>query len=166
MTVSIERRALRGCGPSPGVGPARLAAPPHRSRHSPPRRSPRGRHLASASCSRKPPRTEGSTAPFQQGLRELGYVEGQNLVIEWRWTEGKPDRLADVMAELIRLRVDVIVVGGGGAARAAWEATKTIPVVFVGVRDPVGYGFVASLARASGNVTGLSSMVSSELAGK
>jgi putative ABC transport system substrate-binding protein len=85
---------------------------------------------------------------FRQGLRELGYVEGKNIVVEYRHTEGKPDRLPGLSAELVRLKVDVIVAGGGGGAiSAAKEATKTIPVVMPMAIDPVGQGFVTSLAR-------------------
>jgi putative ABC transport system substrate-binding protein len=92
---------------------------------------------------------------FSQGLRELGYVEGKNIVIEWRYAEGKLERLPDLAAELVGLKVDVIVAGGTPAARAAKEATTTIPIVMSG-GDPVRAGIVASLARPGGNVTGLS----------
>ena len=102
---------------------------------------------------------------FRQGLRELGYVEGKNIVIEWRYAEGKPDRLPALAAELVRLKVDVIVTGGPKATRAAKEATATIPIVMAQDRDPVGNGFVASLARPGGNITGLSNLAP-ELSGK
>jgi putative ABC transport system substrate-binding protein len=92
---------------------------------------------------------------FTQGLRELGYVEGKNIVIEWRYAEGRLERLPDLAAELVGLKVDVIVAGGTPAARAAKEATTTIPIVMSG-GDPVRAGIVASLARPGGNVTGLS----------
>jgi putative ABC transport system substrate-binding protein len=91
---------------------------------------------------------------FRQGLRQLGYVEGKNIVIEWRYAEGKLDRLAALAAELVRLKVDVIVTGGQGATRPANEATKTIPIVMTQDPDPVRNGFVASLARPGGNITG------------
>ena len=102
---------------------------------------------------------------FRQGLRELGYVEGKNIVIEWRHHEGKLDRLPALAAELVRLKVDVIVTAGPPAARAAKEATVAIPIVMMQVGDPVGSGFVASLARPGGNITGLSSLAP-ELSGK
>jgi putative ABC transport system substrate-binding protein len=93
---------------------------------------------------------------FRQGLRELGWVEGQNLAIELRYAEGQPDRLSDLAAEFVRLKVDVIVVGNPLAARAAQQATLELPIVIVAVGDAVGLGLVASLARPGGNLTGLS----------
>jgi putative tryptophan/tyrosine transport system substrate-binding protein len=102
---------------------------------------------------------------FRQGLRELGYVEGKNIVIEWRSAEGKFDRLPALAAELVRLKVDIIVTGGGATTRAVKEATTTIPIVMAQDGDPVGNGFVASLARPGGNITGLSSLAP-ELSGK
>ena len=87
---------------------------------------------------------------FRQGLRELGYVEGQNLVIEYRYAEGRDERLPDFAAELVRLKVDVIVAGGAAAIRAAQHATRTIPIVMAGNADPVAQGFVTSLARPGG----------------
>jgi putative ABC transport system substrate-binding protein len=106
-----------------------------------------------------------SAKEFRQGLRELGYVEGKNIIIEWRSAEGTVDRLPALAAELVRLKVDVIVTGGGRATRAAKAATKTIPIVMAQVPDPVGDGFVASLARPGGNITGLSAL-GPELSGK
>ena len=102
---------------------------------------------------------------FRQGLRELGYVEGKNIVIEWRHHEGKLDRLPALAAELVRRKVDIIITVGAPAARAAKEATVTIPIVMMRVGDPVGSGFVASLARPGGNITGLSGLAP-ELSGK
>jgi putative ABC transport system substrate-binding protein len=102
---------------------------------------------------------------FRQGLRELGYVEGKNIVIEWRHHEGKVDRLPALAAELVRLKVDIIITVGPPAARAAKEATVTSPIVMMQVGDPVGSGFVASLARPGGNITG-SSTLAPELSGK
>jgi putative ABC transport system substrate-binding protein len=102
---------------------------------------------------------------FRQRLRELGYVEGKNIIIEWRSAEGKLDHLPALAADLVRLKVDVIVTGGGRATRTAKEATNTIPIVMAQVPDPVGDGFVASLARPSGNITGLSAL-GPELSGK
>jgi putative ABC transport system substrate-binding protein len=95
---------------------------------------------------------------FEQRLRELGYVEGQNVVIEYRWAEGKPDRLPELAADLVRLRVDVIAAAGNPSIIALKGATQTIPIVMVVVGDPVGMGFVRSLDRPGGNVTGLSNL--------
>jgi putative ABC transport system substrate-binding protein len=92
---------------------------------------------------------------FQQGLRETGYVEGQNLAIEWRFADGEPERLAALLADLVARPVDILVVEGMPAAHAAHAATTTIPIVMTG-GDPVGSGLAASLARPGGNVTGLS----------
>jgi ABC-type uncharacterized transport system substrate-binding protein len=101
---------------------------------------------------------------FRQGLRDLGYVEGKNIVIEYRWAEGKNERLPDLAADLVRLGVAVIVPGGNAATRAAKSATQTIPIVMQS-GDPVGTGLVASLARPGGNITGLSYLVT-DLSGK
>src|SRR5262245_8508489 len=102
---------------------------------------------------------------FQRGLRELGYVEGRNIVIEYRFADGKFDRLAALAAELVQLNVDVIVSLVTQASLAAKNATKTIPIVIVSVGDPVGAGLVASLARPGANVTGNSGMTT-EVIGK
>jgi ABC-type uncharacterized transport system substrate-binding protein len=95
---------------------------------------------------------------FRQGLREFGYVEGKNIVIEWRSAEGKLDRLPALAAELVHLRVDVIVTAGPIPTRSAKEATVTIPIVMTQDTDPVGNGFVASLARPGGNISGLATL--------
>ncbi len=92
------------------------------------------------------------------GLRELGYVEGKNIIIEYRWAEGKYERLPGLAAELVQMKVDVIVASSAVAIRAAQQATTTIPIVMVGTSDPVSSGFVASLARPGRNITGLSNM--------
>ena len=92
---------------------------------------------------------------LRQGLRELGYVEGRTAVIEWRWWEGNPERLRDMVAEMVRLNLDVIVVGGSEATKAMKEATRSIPIVFVGPSYPVEEGLVASFARPGGNITGI-----------
>jgi ABC-type uncharacterized transport system substrate-binding protein len=105
------------------------------------------------------------TEAFRQGLRDLGYVEGKNIAIEWRFAEGKPDRIPGLVAELVHLKVDVIVTGGSFATGAAKEATSTIPVVMMQDSDPVGNGYVGSLARPGGNITGLSTLAP-ELSGK
>ena len=102
---------------------------------------------------------------FRQGLRELGYVEGKNIVVEYRYAEGNLDRLPGLAAELVRLKIDVIVTGGGPNTRAAKEATTTIPIVMAQDGDPVANGFVASLARPGGNITGLANLAP-ELMGK
>jgi ABC-type uncharacterized transport system substrate-binding protein len=109
--------------------------------------------------------TSARREAFSQGLRELGYVEGKNLVIELRSAEGKLDRLPALAAELVRLKVDIIVSAGLGPTRAAKEATNTIPIVMTNEGDPVGTGIVASLARPGGNITGLSTLAP-ELNGK
>jgi putative tryptophan/tyrosine transport system substrate-binding protein len=96
------------------------------------------------------------TAAFLQRLRELGWIEGRNLAVEYRWAEGRDQRAAELAAELVRRKVDIIVVNGTPQILAAKEATSTIPVVFVGAGDPLGTDLVASLARPGGNLTGLS----------
>jgi len=107
----------------------------------------------------RPPSGPGHIA-FRQGLRELGYVEGQNLVIEYRSAKGKPERRAEMAAELVRLKVDVIVTAPSPTLiRAAQRATRTIPIVMSGGNvDPVEAGFVVSLARPGGNITGLTNL--------
>ena len=105
------------------------------------------------------------TEAFRQGLHELGYVEGKNIVIEWRSAEGKADRLPGLAAELVRLKVDIIVSAGPTVTRAAKESTATIPIVMTQDTDPVGSGFVANLARPGGNVSGLATL-SPEISGK
>jgi putative tryptophan/tyrosine transport system substrate-binding protein len=121
-----------------------------------------GRLLSAGSPAAGP---DPSFEAFRQGLRELGYVEGQNVVIADRYAEGSPERLRDLATELVRLPVDVIVAEGAAAIRAAQQATRTIPIVMAATGDPVGQGFVASLARPGGNITGLS-FLSAELPGK
>jgi putative ABC transport system substrate-binding protein len=104
--------------------------------------------------------------PFLQGLKDLGWVEGQNIVIEWRFAGGRAERLPDLAAELVRLRVELIVVPSTPTALAARNATTTIPLVTVGGNDPVTLGLVASLARPGGNITGLTVSFGPEIAGK
>ena len=94
---------------------------------------------------------------FRQGLRELGWIEGQTIAIEYRWAEGKPDRIRALVDELVAAKVDVILVSGPIAIAAAQKATRTIPIVFVVLNDPVAGGFVQSLAHPGGNMTGLAS---------
>jgi putative tryptophan/tyrosine transport system substrate-binding protein len=122
---------------------------------------PRIGYLTGASLSAMSARTEA----FRQGLRELGCVEGKNIVIEYRYGDGKTDRLNQLTAELVRLNVDVIVTGGSPATLSAKEATVTIPIVMASDADPVGSGVVASLARPGGNITGLSTLAT-EISGK
>ena len=102
---------------------------------------------------------------FRKGLRELGYIEGQNLIIEWRFAEEKPERLPTLAAELVALKVEVIVTYTTPAIRAAKQSTTTIPIVMANVGDPIAAGFVESLARPGGNITGLSNL-SPTLGGK
>jgi putative ABC transport system substrate-binding protein len=104
-------------------------------------------------------------APFREGLRNLGYVEGKNIVIEWRWAEGKYERFPSLIAELIASKVEVIVTAGTPATVALKKATTTLPLVMIAVGDPVGTGLIASLAHPGGNLTGLTS-ISPELDGK
>jgi len=103
--------------------------------------------------------------PFREGLRDLGYVEGRNILIEYRWAEGKYERFPALIAELIALKVDVIVTAGTPATLAVKKATTSVPLVMVAVGDPVGTGIVASLGRPGGNITGLTS-ISTEMDGK
>jgi putative ABC transport system substrate-binding protein len=126
-----------------------------------PTKVPRIGYLATVSRSDIAVRIEA----FRQGLRELGYVEGKNIVIEWRFAEGKLDRLPALAAELVRLKVDIIITAGPPVTRAAKEATSTIPIVMTFDPDPVGNGFVASLARPGGNITGLATLAP-EIGGK
>src|ERR1051325_10006391 len=105
------------------------------------------------------------TEAFRQGLRELGYIEQKNILVEYRFAEGALDRLPRLAAELVRLNVEVIVTAGAAATRPAKQATAVIPIVMANDNDPVGSGFVASLARPGGNVTGLSNL-SPEISGK
>jgi putative tryptophan/tyrosine transport system substrate-binding protein len=102
---------------------------------------------------------------FGQGMRELGHVEGKNIVIEYRWAQGKFDRLPELADDLVRLKVEVIVAGGSTSTGAAKKVTTTIPIVMAQVNDPVGSGIVASLSRPGGNITGLSTLAP-EISGK
>src|SRR2546428_9568757 len=127
----------------------------------PPTKLPRVGYLSDES------RSSGfaSFEPIAQGLRELGYLEGRNIVFEHRYAEGKTEILSGLAAELVRLKVDVIVAVGTPATRAAKNATETITIVFTRIADPVALGLVANLARPSGNLTGVS-VLTRELAAK
>ena len=125
-----------------------------------PKKAPKIGYLSTVSPAALSARIEA----FRQGLRDLGYIEGQSIVIEWRFAEGKIDRLPDLAADLVRLKVDVIFAQSTPAVQAAKKATTTVPIVSVSF-DPVGTGLVASLARPGGNVTGLANFTS-ELVGK
>jgi putative tryptophan/tyrosine transport system substrate-binding protein len=118
-------------------------------------------YLSNASASANSDRIDA----FRHGLRDLGYVEGKNIVIEYRYAEGKSDRLSALAAELVRLKVDIIATTGPASTGSAKQATATIPIVMANDDDPIGSGFVASLARPGGNITGLSTL-SPEISGK
>jgi len=122
---------------------------------------PRIGFLGSGSSSAMSLRTEA----FRQGLRDLGYIEGKNIIIDYRYAEGKSDTLPELAAQLVGLKVDIIVTSAAGPIRAAKEASKTIPIVFSSTADPVGDGVVSSLAKPGGNITGLS-LLAPDLNGK
>ena len=112
-----------------------------------------------------PSTSKANVDGFRAGLRDLGYVEGRNYILDFRWGEGRSDRLTELAAELVRAKVDVIVTTGEPAIRAAKQASTTMPIVMGAVGDPVGAGFAASLARPGGNITGVSNLAV-EMAGK
>ena len=126
-----------------------------------PKKVPRIGFQSAASPLAMTPRADA----FRQELRELGYVEGKNIIIEWRYADGKLDRLDEFAAEFVRLKVDVIVTAAPSSTRAAKKATSTIPIVMAWDNDPVANGFIASLARSGENITGLSSLAP-EITGK
>jgi putative ABC transport system substrate-binding protein len=113
-----------------------------------------------------PSEAEHLTSALDEGLRELGYVEGRNVVFERRWAEGRQERLPALAAELVRLNVDVIVTGSNPVIAAVKQATTTIPVVMAASRDPVGAGFIASIGRPGGNITGLTNDPAPAILGK
>ena len=156
------RRSIAGLIFTVALAPA-ILSPPLTTAAQQPAKVHRIGFLSTSSPS--DPRMQRRLEAFRQGLRELGYVEGQNIAIESRWAEGKYDRLPDLAADLVRLKVDVIVAAAAPAIQAAKQATRTIPIVMAIVIDPVATGFVTSLARPGGNVTGLSNMAP-ELVGK
>jgi putative tryptophan/tyrosine transport system substrate-binding protein len=137
-----------------------LAAPPAAEAQQP-ARVPRIGFLGNSTAALEANLVE----PFREGLRDLGYDEGRNVLIEYRWAEAKYERLPALIAELIALKVDVIVTAGTPAALAVKKATTSVPLVMVAVGDPVGTGVVASLARPGGNITGLTS-IAADLEGK
>jgi putative tryptophan/tyrosine transport system substrate-binding protein len=140
-----------------------LVAPLASPAVKPPEKVPRVGYLNPGSAS--DPLRQRRLEAFRQGLRELGYVEGQNIAIEPRWAEGTYERYPALAADLVRLQVDVIVTIGGAATKAAQHATRTIPIVMAVVIDPLGSGLVPSLAHPGGNVTG-HSLMASDLIGK
>jgi putative ABC transport system substrate-binding protein len=141
--------------------PAIIVVISHIAEAQQPKKIQRIGYLAATAAESDLPRFEA----FRQGLRALGYVEGQNIAIESRYTEGKFDQLAALAAELVHLKVDILVAVTTNAALAARNATRTIPIFFFGVTDPVAAGLVDSLARPGGNITGLTN-VASVLSGK
>ena len=136
-----------------------LAVAPLRGRAQQPAKNPRVGVIGERTAS------DSFVVAFRQALRELGYVEGQNIVVEFRSTNGLLDRVPDIARELVRVPVDVLVVGGGVSAQHAKAVTATVPIVFATVGDPVGIGLVASLSRPGGNATGMSNL-QSELGAK
>ena len=144
----MKRRTFLG-----SVAGALLALPLVAAAQKPAVAVPRIAFLTTTSPEDSPnPGVEG----FRQGLRDLGYIEGQTIAIDWRWGRGKTEQFPEYAAEAVRLKVDVIVAANTPAGRAAQTATKTIPIVVPFMSDPVGDGLVASLAHPGGNVTGLS----------
>src|SRR5215472_2918976 len=131
-----------------------------------PKKVPRIGYLSNADAATDSARG-GRAEGIRLALRELGYIEGQNIAVEYRYAEGKVDRAPELAAELVRLKVDIIVVAGGDSwIRAAKNATKTIPIVMMGAgSDPIGAGLIESLARPGGNVTGITLLIG-ELGGK
>src|SRR5438046_1582125 len=127
-----------------------------------PKKIPRIGYLSASSLAALASRTEA----FRRGLSDLGYVEGKNIIIEYRYGDGQLDRVPALAAELARLKVDMIVIAGGNATvSGAKQAIESVPIIMANVQDPVGSGFVASLARPGGNITGLSALTA-DLAGK
>jgi putative tryptophan/tyrosine transport system substrate-binding protein len=161
MTTVSRRQLVHGAG---AVGLGLLAACDWlRGRPQPAARVPRIGYLSAGPP--PPGAPSGSTLAFLQGLRDLGYVEGQNIAIEYRWADGELSRLPDLTMELLQLNVDVILAAGSPAALAAKSMTRTVPIVFGVSSDPVGSGLVESLARPGGNVTG-PSIITSVLSAK
>ena len=145
---------LRRAASAAALALVAIVAAPSVADTQPPPKIPRIGYLGPVSP------TEGAVLleSFRQGLRELGYVEGQNIFMDYRWAEGRPDRMSVLAAELAKLRVDVIVTYNNATVAALQKATQTIPIVAASMGDPVGSGFVASLARPGGNITGFTSL--------
>jgi len=145
---------LRRAASAAALALVAIVAAPSVADTQPPPKIPRVGYLGPVSP------TEGAVLleSFRQGLRELGYVEGQNIFMDYRWAEGRPDRMSVLAAELAKLRVDVIVTYNNATVAAVQKATQTIPIVAASMGDPVGSGFVASLARPGGNITGFTSL--------
>ena len=167
-TTIVPRLRLGGCGCRPAKPLGWLTScskPPGRrrvaSRAQQPAKVPRVGFLGNSTAALE----ANLVGPFREGLRSLGYVEGQNVLIEYRWAEGKYERFPALVAELIALKVDVIVTAGTPASLAVKKASTSIPLVMVAVGDPVATGLVASLGRPGGNITGLTS-ISWEMEGK
>jgi ABC-type uncharacterized transport system substrate-binding protein len=150
----MDRRAFLGA-----LGAGLLAAPLAVEAQQPGARMARIAFISTTSS----PEDSPTTAAFRQGLRDLGYIEGRNIAIEWRWGRGTTERFADFAAEVVRLGVDVIVAANSPAGQAAQNATKTIPIVIPAMADPIG--FVTALSRPGGNITGLT-IQQPELQGK
>ena len=155
--IALDRRAFLGTLAG-GLLAAPLAAEAQQ-----PANVPRIGWLSIAS---RTPEVSHLLEAFSQGLRDLGYVEGQSIAIEYRFAEGRPERLPGFAAELVALKVDIIVTPNPAGTQAAKQATRTIPIVMLSVADPVGSGLIASLARPGGNITGLSATASPEIVGK
>jgi len=154
--VQVQRREFIA-----GLGAAGIAAWSNAAGAQQPGKVPIIGYLGPSS----PENAGPNTAAFLQRLRDLGWVEGRTITIEHRWAEGRPERVAEIAAEFVRLRVDIIVTTASNDAIAMKQATSVIPIVFAVSGDPVGTGLVATLARPGGNVTGLS-LQSTDLAGK
>ena len=152
----MERRALIG-----GVAAAAALAP--RAAYT---QTPAKTRRVGLLMTTTPTAAAHIVVAFADGLRELGHVEGKNVLFEYRWAEGHRERFAEMAADLVRQRVDVLVASSQGAALAAQRATRTIPIVMVNASDPVEAGLVASLARPGGNVTGLSQQLTREIRAK
>src|SRR5215210_2943312 len=155
-----RRQLVRGAGVA-GLGLLAACGLPFTQ----PRQTGKVSRIGILTSSANSPDSSPNFEAFRQGLRELGYVEDHNIIIQRRHADGQAARLPELVAELIQLAVDLIVVGGTLAGRAAKDATDTIPIVMALANEPVRQGFVASLARPGGNITGLS-MINVQLTGK
>jgi ABC-type uncharacterized transport system substrate-binding protein len=150
---AYERQAMRKSLPLLLIFVA-LVVGPAKAEAQQPKKVPRIGFLSGRGAP-SPTNPDPSAEAFRQGLRDLGYIEGKNIRVEYRYAEGKLDRIPSLVAELVQLNVDVLVSPAGPAIRAAKQATKTIPIVMVITGDPVATGLIDSLARPGGNITGL-----------